>query len=464
MRFLATEYVTGKAHGGRIDTLGLNDNNCPVIIEYMRALNENVISQGLFYLDWLMDHQGEFTLQVLKKLGPEWSDRIDWSGPRLLCIAGDFTRYDEDAVLQIPRNIELLRYRRYGGDLLLLELIRASNTAPNPRRSHAGETVKEKQSPAAAVDPGVETKALRDVWESLKAFLLALGDDVQMKELEQYVAFRRLKNFACVKVRHKDLQIWARIACHCNAGRGIHARCRSGRPFRDLGSGNQNTNNGRSGTRPVAAPAQLPGRLIRTSACPPKSQALERGRIDLLVIGRRVIHVAYPAGPGPKRDTTHVFTLDTENITVHATRKAARETGAGVFDTAENLVELIGPDNRRLVDIWNSLTGVTPVKRFTSRAVAAKRIFAELQKLTLATEAPVDSTEQATAALGVKAAKKNKSVSKAKLVTKPEPESWRQAGNPSRPDLPQRQSLAGRTDGGVQLAEAFGSGIHRDTR
>ena len=24
-----------------------------------------MISQGLFYLDWLMDHQGEFTLQVL---------------------------------------------------------------------------------------------------------------------------------------------------------------------------------------------------------------------------------------------------------------------------------------------------------------------------------------------------------------------------------------------------------------
>jgi hypothetical protein len=34
-------------HGGRIDTLGLDDNNCPVIIEYKHALNENVISQGL---------------------------------------------------------------------------------------------------------------------------------------------------------------------------------------------------------------------------------------------------------------------------------------------------------------------------------------------------------------------------------------------------------------------------------
>jgi predicted transport protein len=32
-----------------------------------------------------------------------------------------------------------------------------------------------------------------------------------MKELEHYVAFRRLKNFACVKPHIKDLQVWARL-------------------------------------------------------------------------------------------------------------------------------------------------------------------------------------------------------------------------------------------------------------
>lgn len=169
VRFLASEYVTGKAHGGRIDTLGLDDNNCPVIIEYKRALNENVINQGLFYLDWLMDHQGEFTLQVMKKLGAEWSEKIDWSGPRLLCIAGDFTRYDEFAVLQIPRNIELLRYRRYGGDLLLLELVRASTAAPHRRRSEASEAQKERAPVAETAETGAEATELQDLWEALKA-------------------------------------------------------------------------------------------------------------------------------------------------------------------------------------------------------------------------------------------------------------------------------------------------------
>ncbi len=56
VRFLASEFRTGKTHGGRIDTLGMDENGSPVIVEYKRALNENVINQGLFYLDWLMDH------------------------------------------------------------------------------------------------------------------------------------------------------------------------------------------------------------------------------------------------------------------------------------------------------------------------------------------------------------------------------------------------------------------------
>jgi len=79
----------------------------------------------------------------------------------------------------------------------------------------------------------------------------------------------------------------------------------------------------------------------------------------------------------------NAFTIDADNnITIHATKKAARQTGAGVFDSAENLAELVGQDNKRLVEIWNSLTGVAPVKKFTSRTVAARRIFAEAQKLT----------------------------------------------------------------------------------
>ncbi len=126
VRLLGSEYSTGHTHAGRIDTLGIDENGSPVIVEYKRSRNQNVINQGLYYLDWLLDHRGEFELLVTKAYGSSSAEQIDWSNPRLVCIASDFTKYDEHAVQQINRNIELLRYRRYdGGSLLLLELVNA---------------------------------------------------------------------------------------------------------------------------------------------------------------------------------------------------------------------------------------------------------------------------------------------------------------------------------------------------
>ena len=46
--FLSSEY---KISNGRMDSIGFDENNCPVIFEYKRSLNENMINQGLFYLD-----------------------------------------------------------------------------------------------------------------------------------------------------------------------------------------------------------------------------------------------------------------------------------------------------------------------------------------------------------------------------------------------------------------------------
>jgi len=200
VRFLATEYFTGKTHGGRIDTLGVDENGCPVIIEYKRAMNENVINQGLFYLDWLMDHKAEFTLLVMEKLGKESSDVIEWSSPRLLCIAGDFTKYDEHAVQQINRNIELIRYRRYGDDLLVLELVNVTTAVV--AYSDSEKPVKSGKSSYKTVTEYLAQakQEQKDLYEEVKAYLLALGDDVQFKVLKFYFAFKRIKNFACVEV------------------------------------------------------------------------------------------------------------------------------------------------------------------------------------------------------------------------------------------------------------------------
>jgi predicted transport protein len=200
VRFLASEYSTGRKHAGRIDTLGIDENGSPVIIEYKRATNENVINQGLFYLDWLMDHQAEFKLLVMETLDQEAAEEIEWGSPRLLCIAGDFTRYDEHAVQQMHRNIELIRYRRFTQDLLLLELVNAASVEVPVSTSKGSRATSPTYKTITQVLEELPSE-LADLYEELRAFLLALGDDVIEKTLKYYVAFRRLRNFACVEAR-----------------------------------------------------------------------------------------------------------------------------------------------------------------------------------------------------------------------------------------------------------------------
>ncbi len=181
VRFLASEYSTGVKHRGRIDSLGLDENGSPLILEYKRSSKRERHQPGpLFYLDWLLDHRAEFTLLAMKALGADVEERVDWSAPRLVCIAGDFTRYDEHAVSQIGRNIELYRYRWYEDGFIALELVNskagmveAGPTLGGPKAKQTHKTVSDYLAQA-----GPE---LRSLYESLDAFLLGLGDDVSMK-------------------------------------------------------------------------------------------------------------------------------------------------------------------------------------------------------------------------------------------------------------------------------------------
>lgn len=214
VRFLATEFSTGAKQPGRIDSLGLDENGCPVIVEYKRYSNENVINQGLFYLDWLLDHKADFQLLVMDKLGKDEAEKIEWSGTRVLCIAADFTRYDQHAVAQINRNIELIRYKLFGDDLLLFELVngggpsvssaaKADDAAPEskPVKSPAASTLAMKTHADQIATASPELLAL---FEQARSHILAQGDDIIEKPLKLYVAFRRLKNFVCMSLISKQ--------------------------------------------------------------------------------------------------------------------------------------------------------------------------------------------------------------------------------------------------------------------
>lgn len=200
VRFLRSEYPITN---GRMDSIGIDENNCPVIFEYKRSVNENVINQGLFYLSWLLDHKDSFKILVLETLGAEAAQAIDWSAPCVICIASDFTKYDLHAVEVMRQNIKLVKYKLYNDGLILFEHLNAPNVqptgvdvppTPDPDGTHGAKTHVEKVASSSA--------KMRTLYDDVCNYIESLGD-MTSNQLKFYLAYKKTQNFACVEI-YKD--------------------------------------------------------------------------------------------------------------------------------------------------------------------------------------------------------------------------------------------------------------------
>ena len=92
------------------------------------------------------------------------------------------------------------------------------------------------------------------------------------------------------------------------------------------------------------------------------------------------------------------FTIDAENsITVHSSAKEAEAVPNSDRFSSETALAKLASDwpPTRLVEIWNSLPGETPVRKFKDRATAIGRIWKAIQSLgeVAVTEKPAPDTE-----------------------------------------------------------------------
>jgi len=202
IRFLATEYTT--THGGRIDSLGLDEDGSPVIIEYKEDEKDNVINQGLFYLDWLIDHKGNFEILVQKKLGI--NTKVNWDSPRLIVIAQSYNEYDKYAVNRISENIELKKYLLYDGKILFVEDIMLSKKEGGKKVKQTSITYKEYN-----VEHHLEGKPsfIKDLFKDLQEKILNLDERIKEKPLKHYIAYGLDRNFAEVVLQANGL--WVHI-------------------------------------------------------------------------------------------------------------------------------------------------------------------------------------------------------------------------------------------------------------
>jgi len=208
--FLAHEYST--SFGGRIDTLGIDKNGSPVIIEYKKSQTVNVINQGLSYLRWLLDHKSDFEILCRNN---NVNINIDWDSPRVICIAENYNKFDLDTADILPINIELLRYRIYDDDILYLEpenyqkiKIPISRIVRKNKKENRVTLQKTFSLDDHLSQASRETFSL---FNTLREKITSLDENIIEAPKAKYIAYKTSTNFVDVVIMRSSLKIFLNI-------------------------------------------------------------------------------------------------------------------------------------------------------------------------------------------------------------------------------------------------------------
>ena len=216
-RFVASEFVTGALHGGRIDTLALSEDHNPVIIEYKKVESSELINQSLFYLAWIQDHRGDFEIAAQKELGPDIE--VDWSDIRVICIAPNFRKYDLHAVQVMGANLELWSYRLYKDDSLYFEEIfqksigTSSSTSGNSALTAGQKAALTRKTGSYTFDEHLKDrpKSIQQMAVNLQEFMLGLDPSMEESPKKFYVAYKISQNIVCMEVQQKRLLLYLKL-------------------------------------------------------------------------------------------------------------------------------------------------------------------------------------------------------------------------------------------------------------
>ncbi len=207
IRFLVSEFTTSKQHGGRIDSLGLDENNAPVIVEYKWGEKDNIINQGLFYLDWLIDHKGDFQLLVQKKFGN--NVKVNFGSPRVVLVAQTFSKYDQYAINRMAENIELWGYARYEDNIFELKLIASSQAK---KTTSTAKQITKVNYEEYSVEDHLKNKSeqIKELFSTLREKIFALESEQKIEEVPRkvYIAYKVGRGFVEVKLQQNSIKIW----------------------------------------------------------------------------------------------------------------------------------------------------------------------------------------------------------------------------------------------------------------
>ena len=188
---------------GIIDTLAIDDDNRPVIIEYKRPGNSerDALIQALHYFYWCSTHF-EWVIRVVKTYKPDLFKNTDLpiNDIRILIVAGDFDDHAKGAAYSVEPDTQLVEY-----DIALSGAKKVIIFKVIVDSSKADRVV---HPPKREEDHFKDKETLKPIYEELKAKILTLGPDVKLgAPTQDYLPFLRNVIFCTIHVKKKWLRL-----------------------------------------------------------------------------------------------------------------------------------------------------------------------------------------------------------------------------------------------------------------
>lgn len=202
----------------RIDTLAFDpETQAFVIIEYKRQQNSSVVDQGISYLNLMLEYKADFIVEYNEKQKfPLKRNDVDWSQSKVVFVSPAFNDFQIQATNFKDLPIELWEVNRFDNDIIAINIINKSKSAPNIKavsieKSEEFSTLKEIKVYQESDHLSDKSDFIQELYEDFKQGILNLDPDIEINTRKLYIAFKKDRNIADIRIQQKNLKIWINL-------------------------------------------------------------------------------------------------------------------------------------------------------------------------------------------------------------------------------------------------------------
>lgn len=199
IRFMAAQVITDS---GRIDALGLDENNSPVIFEYKWGEQDEAIIQALSYLNWLVSNRWDVEKIIESKVGEKIE--VEWGQPKVIVVAQSFSKRVKDAMKHLGENIELWTYTKYDDDIFAIDLFSSSTPTSQSQRR---ETEIKYEIFDIEDHKKRGNKEVIELFNEFEKSILNLGDMINEKPTKFYIGYWHNRIFCKIRIKRNFIKV-----------------------------------------------------------------------------------------------------------------------------------------------------------------------------------------------------------------------------------------------------------------